>query len=243
MKRLILKKYWIIIICAVVAYIVYVINGSDYAVSYDDVMENYDKPPEYYERVVIYVEPTHYEVRIKARSVVNDAYYGMNDNSEAWKIWSINYWVPNNIDFVEDPPGGHYTNAYGVLQKKYGDCDDYSILLASMYESVGLDAALVFLNTDDDPGADHMACLVYWPGDADSFLAEEEAILKRMKMISPIVPLRVKHIVAGTSYPMLGKYNSGILIFVDAIMSEARNLVGHINYKPYDVVEIIDVGK
>ena len=243
MKSFLFTKGWLIVLCAVVVIIVCMTVGSDYGVSYDEVVENYDNSAGYYDKVVIYVEPTHYEVRTRALSVVNDTPDGISGNSAAWKIWSINYWVSQHIDYVADPPGDHYTNAYGVLRKKYGDCDDFSILLASMYESVGLDAALVFINTDDDPEVDHMACLVYWPGDAGAFIAEEKAIMKQQRITSPIIQVKVKHIVAGTSYLMLEKYDSGILLFADSIMGEAGSLVGYITHKPYDVVEIIDVGK
>jgi hypothetical protein len=234
---------WFVVICIIGVVITYVTGNNDYAVSYDDVIENNDNSVEYSEKIVVYVEPTHYEVRTKALSIVNDTFEGVNNNSEAWKIWSINYWVLEHIDYVEDPPGDRYTNAYGVLQKKYGDCNDFSILLASMYESVGLDAALVFINTDDIPGVDHMSCLVYWPDNEESFLAEEKAFMKYRKITSPVSKVRAKHVFAGTSHLMLGKYNSGILLFADASMSKAGSLVGHITHQPYDVVEIIDVGK
>jgi hypothetical protein len=214
---------WFVVICIIGVVITYVTGNNDYAVSYDDVIENNDNSVEYSEKIVVYVEPTHYEVRTKALS--------------------INYWVLEHIDYVEDPPGDRYTNAYGVLQKKYGDCNDFSILLASMYESVGLDAALVFINTDDIPGVDHMSCLVYWPDNEESFLAEEKAFMKYRKITSPVSKVRAKHVFAGTSHLMLGKYNSGILLFADASMSKAGSLVGHITHQPYDVVEIIDVGK
>ncbi len=243
MRRFLFKIRWFIAVCVIGVIIAYMTIGNDYAVSYDDVIDNYENSGEYYEKVVIYVEPTHYEVRTKALSIVNDVPDGINGNSEAWKIWSINYWVSKHIDYVEDPHGDHYTNAYGVLQKKYGDCDDFSILLASMYESVGLDAALVFLNTDDDPEVDHMACLVYWPDDVESFLAEEKAIMKQRGITSPVRQVRIRNIFAGTSHSMLGKYTSGVLLFIDVIMSEAASLVGHITHQPYDVLEIIDVGR
>jgi hypothetical protein len=112
-----------------------------------------------------------------------------------------------------------------------------------MYESVGLDAALVFLNTDDNPDVDHMACLVYWPGDARSFLDEEKAILKKKGITSPVNPVRVKHIYTGTSHLMLEKYSSGVLLFSDIIMSKAGSLVGYITQDTYEITDIIDVGR
>ena len=203
MKNFLYKIRWFLVICVVGIIAAYITTDNGYAVSYDEIMDNYENSTAYYDKVVIYVEPTHYEVKTRALSIINDTSDNINSNSEAWKIWSINYWVSTHIDYVEDPPGGHYTNAYGVLQKKCGDCDDFSILLASMYESVGLDAALVFLNTDDNPEVDHMACLVYWPGDVKSFLNEEKAIMKHKGITSPVSQVRVNHIFAGTSHLML----------------------------------------
>ncbi len=242
MRKFLYKIRWFIVIFIVGIIVVYIMGSNGYAVSYDEIMNNIDDTEQYFDRVVIYVEPTQYEVRTRALSIINDAPDGINADSDTWKIWSINCWVSANIDYVEDPPGGRYTNAYGVLQNKCGDCDDFSILIASMYESVGLDAALVFLNTDDNPEVDHMACLVYWPGDAKSFLNEEEAILKKKGITSPVSQVRVNHIFTGTSHLMLGKYNSGILLFSDIIMSEAGSLVGYITHEPYEIIEIIDVG-
>jgi hypothetical protein len=243
MMKLLKKARWLIVISVVGIVIYYFIGNGGHAVSYDELMDKISNSEPYFERVVIFVEPTQYEVRTRAFSIVNDAPDGINADSDAWKIWSINNWVSANIKYVEDPPGGRYTNAYGVLQNKCGDCDDFSILIASMYESVGLDAALVFLNTDDNPEIDHMACLVYWPGDVKSFLDEEKVILRQQRITSPVSQIRVNYIYPGTSYLMLGKYTSGVLLFSDIIMSEAGCLVGYITHEPYDVSDIIDVGR
>lgn len=243
MIKLLLKVRWLIIIFIVGIVIYFFMSNGGYAVSYDEVMNNICNSEPYFERVVIFVEPTQYEVRTRALAIVNDTSDGIDVDSDAWKIWSINYWVSAHIRYVEDPPGGRYTNASIVLQEKCGDCDDFSILLSSMYESVGLDAALVLLNTDDDPDIDHMACLVYWPGDVQSFLDEEMTILKLVRITSPVSQVRVNHIYPGTSYLMLGKYASGVLLFSDIVMSDTGCLVGHISHEPYEVIDIIDVGR
>lgn len=241
--KLLKKARWFLVIFIAGIVIFYFTGSGGHAVSYDEVMNNINDSEPYFERVVIFVEPTQYEVRTRALMIVSDAPDGIDVDSDAWKIWSINYWVSANIKYVEDPPGGRYTNAYGVLQNKCGDCDDFSILIASMYESVGLDAALVFLNTDDNPEVDHMACLVYWPDDEKSFLDEEKTILKQKRITSPVSQVRINHIYPGTSYLMLGKYNSGVLLFSDIVMSDAGCLVGYITHEPYEVVDIIDVGR
>jgi hypothetical protein len=243
MLKLLFRLRWFIVIFIVSIVIVYFTGYRGHAVSYDDVMNNVSDSEGYFQKVVIFVEPTQYEVKLRALSIVNNAPDGIDVNSDAWKIWSINYWVSSNIRYAEDPPGGYYTNAYEVLQERSGDCDDFSILIASMYESVGLDAALVLLNTDSNPYVDHMACLVFWSGDEKSFLDEEKVILKKMGITSPVMRLGVNNIYAGTSHLMLEKYSSGLLLFSDAVMSKAGCLVGYISHDPYEVVGIIDVGR
>jgi hypothetical protein len=241
--KLLFKLRWFIIILVVSIIIVYFTSYKGHAVSYDEVMNNISDSERYFEKVVIYVEPTQYEVKTRAISIVNDAPDDINVDSDAWKIWSINYWLSSNIKYIKDPPGGYYTNAYEVLKKKSGDCDDFSILIASMYESVGLDAALVLLNTDNNPDIDHMACLVYWPGDVKSFLDEEKVILKAMGITSPVFRLGINNVYTGTSHLMLEKYSTGVLLFSDVIMSKAGCLVGYITHDPYEVMGIIDVGR
>jgi hypothetical protein len=243
MTKILFKLRWFVIILAVGLVIVYFTGYGGHAVSYDEVMDNINDSEGYFEKVVIYVEPTQYEVRTRALAIINSAPEGVDTGSDAWKIWSINYWVSSNIKYEADPPGGYYTNAYEVLQNKSGDCDDFSILIASMYEAVGLDAALALLNTDDNPGVDHMACLVYWPGDASSFLDEEKFILKKMGITSPVFKLGINHVYIGKSNLLLEKHASGALLFSDVIMSKAGCLVGYITHEPYEITGIIDVGR
>jgi hypothetical protein len=243
MLKSLFRLRWFIIIFIVSIIIVYFTGYHGYAVSYDEVFNNINDTEGYFQKVVIFVEPAQYEVKLRALSIVKDAPDGIDVDSDAWKIWSINYWVSSNIRYTQDPPGGYYTNAYEVLQKRSGDCDDFSILIASMYESVGLDAALVLLNTDSNPYVDHMACLVYWSSDENSFLDEEKVILKKMGITSPVMRLGVNNIYAGTSHLMLEKYSSGVLLFSDVIMSKAGCLVGYISHYPYEVTGIIDVGR
>ena len=241
--RYLYKLRWVILIGIAVGIFILLTGDSGYAVSYDEVMDNMAASEQYFNRIVIYVEPTQYEVRTRAQLIIDDAGDRIDRESAAWKIWSINYWVSHNIEYVVDPPGGRYTNAYEVLLRKCGDCDDFSILLASMYESVGLDAALVFLNTDENPEIDHMACLVYWPDDIGSFLGEEKDILREMRITSPVSRLKASHIFPGKSNLILGKYDKGVLLFTDVLMSEAGCLVGYITVEPYEIKEIIDVGR
>lgn len=130
-----------------------------------------------------------------------------------------------------------------MLNTGFGDCDDYAVLLESLYESSGLDAALTLVNTDADAEADHIACFVYWPGDVQLFIDEEERIPGCYHMTSPVASVKIKHILNNTSDAMLGKYHEGVLLVADPIMSQVNNMMGYITCKSYEILEIFDVGR
>lgn len=55
------------------------------------------------------------------------------------------YFVKNNIQYVSDPPNEYLASAFETLQTAAGDCDDYSILLASLTTAVGIPTRLTFI--------------------------------------------------------------------------------------------------
>lgn len=242
MRSVIYRYRWWTLLGIAIVLLGIMVMRSDYSINYDRSMENSSRAAGYQNEAVKYVEPDDAGILSQMRSIVETAPPGIDPESQAWKIWAINHWVDSHINYVEDPPGGHYKPASEILETGFGDCDDFSILMASLYEAAGLDAALVVLNTDEDPEADHMACAVYWPREVRTFLDEEKDILKKNRITSPVTSLRVKHIVNEMGLPMLGKYTTGILLLTDVIMSEAASLVGYIDREPYGIVEIIDVG-
>lgn len=189
------------------------------------------------------VEPMNVVVRNQAVSIVSDAPSGIDTNSEEWKIWQINYWVANNINYISDPKGHEYlAYAHETLETKAGDCDDFAILLSSMYETVGLDAAIASIDTDDDGEKDHMTALVYYTEDSDSFIDEEQIILDKMRLSIPTGKIRIRFWNAGTSHPVLGKYESGLWIIADPPMDHVKGMVGYITHLPYKAIKIFDVG-
>ncbi len=201
------------------------------------------KPPS--ERTVIDgFEPANPVVRDKAASVVAEASTDIDSNSEEWKIWRINYWVSQNIRRVSDPIGQEYlAYASETLETKAGDCDDFSILLTSMYEAVGLDAAIVYIDTNDDGEADHMASLVYYPRSDDFFIATEKNIMGRIGLESHTGFLTIRFWDASSLYQVLGKYDKGIWIVVDPVMATVREMVGYVTYEPYIATDFVDVGE
>ena len=208
---------------------------------YQAAMPSYTPPAE--RAVTDCVEPTNPMVRDKAVSLVADTPSGIKANSEAWKIWQINFWVANNISYVSDPSGHeHYSYAHETLEAKGGDCDDIAILLASLYESVGLDAVVAHVNTDNDGQADHMACLVYYSEDADSFLDEEQTIMSKLLLRSPTGKLEISSFPCMVPIFPLKGYTEGIWIIADPITSDVRDIVGYVTYEPYELTRVVDVG-
>lgn len=191
------------------------------------------------DNVAQYVEPTNPMVRAAAVSAVQGAPEGIEANSEAWKIWQINYWVANNISYVSDPRRQDYpAYAHETLQIKGGDCDDFAILLASMYESVGLDAAIANIDTDQTGKADHMTCLVYYPEEEDSFIVEEKIILKKLGLGEGV---RFSYFDQVDSKVVPKKYASGIWIVADPTMAAIKDMVGYISHSSYQATSVIDV--
>lgn len=187
-----------------------------------------------------YIESTNPLVRDTAVLAVQSSPADIEVNSEIWKIWKINYWVANNISYVSDPKGHNYfAYAHETLQARGGDCDDFSILLASMYEAVGLDAAIASIDTDDDVKPDHMSCLVYYPEDGDTFIEEEMIILE---MVGLDTQVRVIYFDPAKSKLLPEKYTTGVWIVADPTMAMDKDKVGYVIHKPYKATLVIDVG-
>jgi len=192
------------------------------------------------ENVSDYIESTNPLVRDTAVLAVQNSPADIEANSEVWKIWKINYWVANNISYVSDPKGHNYfAYAHETLQARGGDCDDFSILLASMYEAVGLDAAIASIDTDDDVKPNHMTCLVYYPEDGDTFIKEEIIILG---MIGLNTQVRVIYFDPAKSKLLPEKYTTGVWIVADPTMAMDKDKVGYVIHKPYKATLVIDVG-
>jgi hypothetical protein len=110
-----------------------------------------------------------------------------------------------------------------------------------MYESIGLDAAIAEIDTDDDGKSDHMTCIVYYSGSADSFLEEEKKIMESAGVVSPTSEIRFKYLEAGKSGLLL-KYSTGIWIIADPALAEVKDMVGYVTHTPYRLSIMIDVG-
>ena len=196
-----------------------------------------------FEEIEEFMEVSNPAVRSTALSVVAGAPETIKANAQSWKTWIISNWVAHNIRYVSDPLGQEYV-AYPseTLTAKAGDCDDFAILLATMYETVGLDAAFAWIDTDEDGEGDHACAMVYYPDSADQFLKDEAFIMKQLKL----EPLSAKRYLMNRKAPALEgtirSYPWGIWILVDPLAPGRKDLVGNIMSEPYEPVHIIDVG-
>jgi hypothetical protein len=239
-----LKKYkWLIVFSLVVISVILLMPKTEYGIEWRNSMELQLGDALFEKEITSYVEVSNRAVTDQAYFIINNTPEGIEVESDAWKIWGIYCWVVKHIRYVEDPPGNHFKIASEVLNTGLGDCDDYAVLLASLYESSGLDAALTLVDTNADAEADHIACLVYWPSDVQLFIDEEERILSCYHMTSPVASVKIKHILNNTSDAMLGKYHEGVLLVADPIMSQVNNLMGYITCKSYEILKIFDVGR
>jgi len=159
-------------------------------------------------------------------------------NDPVIKTWILGYWIQESIRYVSDPRGVEYiATPRETLELMAGDCDDVAVLLASMYESVGLDAAIALVDTDGDEDPDHAAVMVYYDGSPDEILdiLEDLARLKGLQLSE----VGIKYCQARSA--LSSKYLLGVWVVVDPLMS-IRGMPTLIRYKPYSVVKLVDVG-
>ncbi len=98
-------------------------------------------------------------------------------NSLAARIFGIYNAVSNRIYYVSDPRKDEYVaDPMETWEARGGDCDDFSVLLASMYEAVGLDASIVEVyNTTYG----HAFIIAHVEQDLDSFLNSYKSMLDK----------------------------------------------------------------
>jgi hypothetical protein len=98
-------------------------------------------------------------------------------NAPATKVFGIYNEVSNKIYYVSDPRKDEYiANPMETWDAMGGDCDDFSILLASLYEAVGMDASIVEVF---NPAYGHVFVILKIEQDLDSFLKLYKTILEK----------------------------------------------------------------
>ncbi len=98
-------------------------------------------------------------------------------NAPATKVFGIYNEISNNIRYVSDPRKDDYiAEPLETWEAMGGDCDDFSVLLSSMYEAVGLDASIVEVY---NPDKGHVFVILHIEQDLDSFLKLYKTILEK----------------------------------------------------------------
>lgn len=98
-------------------------------------------------------------------------------NAPATKVFGIYNEVSNRIYYVSDPRKDEYVaDPLETWNDMGGDCDDFSILLASLYEAIGLDASIVEVYNLEQG---HVFVLLKIEQDLDSFLKLYKTILEK----------------------------------------------------------------
>ncbi len=98
-------------------------------------------------------------------------------NAPATKIFGIYNEISNRIYYVSDPRKDEYIAApLETWELRGGDCDDFAVLLASLYEAVGLDASIVEVYR---PDRGHVFVVVHIEQDLESFLKLYKTILEK----------------------------------------------------------------
>lgn len=98
-------------------------------------------------------------------------------NAPATKVFGIYNEVSNRIYYVSDPRKDEYiADPLETWDALGGDCDDFSILMASLYEAVGMDASIVEVY---NPQQGHVFVLLHIEQDLDSFLKLYKIILEK----------------------------------------------------------------
>jgi hypothetical protein len=151
--------------------------------------------------------------------------YAFDD--EYFKVFAIGHWVSMNIRYISDPliEGEYIAPPNETLRVGAGDCDDYAVLLATLYRSVGLNAVVGLIDTDGDNKVDHATALVY-------FTRNPTEILKGISKWASVLGIEVEKI----SY---FKADGGVYLIVDPPMSTYKNNPWSIYHTPYGLVKVI----
>jgi hypothetical protein len=100
-----------------------------------------------------------------------------NPNTYATKVFAIYNEVANRIYYVSDPRKDEYiANPIETWEVRGGDCDDFSVLLASLYEAVDLDASIGEVS---NLTYGHVFVVLHIEEDLNTFLRNYERLLEK----------------------------------------------------------------
>jgi len=149
-------------------------------------------------------------------------------NDKMFKIIAIASWVSENIRYISDPYKLEYVaSPIETLRIKAGDCDDFAVLLASMYRAVGIRSAVGLIDTRS-MDADHGTALV---------------ALERMELDEFEKALEKYSVIFGyKTWDCISYFSrDGIVwVIVDPLMSYNRQTPWCVKHEPYYLVKLIE---
>jgi hypothetical protein len=157
-------------------------------------------------------------------SILLEAIVPVDINDPVFKIMAIGHWVGANVKYVSDPRGLEYVaSPLETLRVGAGDCDDFAVLIASLYESIGLDAVIGLVDTNGDGVVDHAAALVYVDLDPD-------VLLKAMQRYDLVFNTRTSKI---SYYSNVKNVQTGVWLIIDPPMADVKDAPWSISHEPY----------
>jgi len=157
-------------------------------------------------------------------SILLEAIVPVDINDPVFKIMAIGHWVGVNVRYVSDPRGLEYVAfPLETLRVGAGDCDDFAVLIASLYESIGLDAVIGLVDTNGDGVVDHAAALVYVNLDPD-------ALLKAMQRYDLAFNTRTSRI---SYYSNVKNMETGVWLIIDPPMADVKDAPWGVSHEPY----------
>lgn len=157
-------------------------------------------------------------------SVLVQATVPVDVNDPVFKIMAIGHWVGANIKYVSDPKGLEYVAPpLETLRVGAGDCDDFAVLIASLYESIGLDAVIGLVDTDGDGVVDHASALVFVNQDPDH-------LLEAMKKYELVFNTRISKI---SYFTGLKNEKTGVWLIIDPPMADVKDAPWYTSHEPY----------
>lgn len=114
-----------------------------------------------------------------------------NVNQDALKVFALYSAVAGRVKYVPDPAGTDLINdPQTTWETAAGDCDDYALLLASMFEAVGFDAEIVYPYTESTEQA-HAFVMLKINQNLNDFVADYEKILNERTNYTGPVPFNI----------------------------------------------------
>ena len=137
-----------------------------------------------------------YSDKFNASSVRNVAVSSVvryeGPNTHATKVFAIYNEVSKRIYYVSDPRKDEYiASPKETWEVRGGDCDDFAILLASLYEAVDLDASIVEVYNQT---YGHVFVILHIEQDLNTFLRQYRHLLERYTPYEGLKPINLMFI-------------------------------------------------